>query len=103
MQKFTETPFPDGTHVYRSYWIDIDGLAILRPHYPLSLRQIISPQLQLTERQWLQIMLGIVNRLVITHEAGLPHGDLSPSNSTCLNPFATANRSRAAASGQRQI
>jgi len=87
IQKFTETPFPDGTRVYLSYWNDIDGLALLRPYFPLALRQVISPHLQLTERQWLQLMLGILNRLVPTHEAGLPHGDLCPSNGN-LNPFA---------------
>ena len=98
IQKFTETPFPDGTRVYLSYWNDPDGLAVLMPYFPLSLRQVISPNFQLTERQWLQLMLGIVNRLVVTHSAGLPHGDLCPSNGNPLNPFVSANSSRGAAS-----
>jgi serine/threonine protein kinase len=75
-----ENPFPDGTFVYRSYWNDVDGLAVLMDDYTCTLRDQISPNIQLTERQWINIMLGIADRLSCAHQAGVVHGDLCPAN-----------------------
>jgi hypothetical protein len=74
-------PFPDGTFVYCDIWDDTDGLAILMDDYQTTLRHRISPHIQLTERQWYSVMLGIVERLAVPHEYDIPHGDLCPSNS----------------------
>jgi len=49
-------------------------------YYPLTLRSLIDPNMQLSERNWLQLMCGIANRLVTTHSAMISHGDLCPSN-----------------------
>ena len=80
IQKFTEWAFPDGSQVYRTIWNDTNGLKTLGPYYPLTLRQAISPQPRMTDRERLQLMLGIANRLAIAHEVGLIHRDLKPSN-----------------------
>lgn len=81
MEKFRDTPFPDGTFVYRKIWDDIDGLAVLMDDYQTTLRYRIDPNIQLTEHQWLTIMYGIVDRLAPPHREGIAHGDLCPSNS----------------------
>ena len=84
LQEFKTVQFPDGTLVYRDFWDDRDGLAILMDDYQTTLRRRICPQIQLTERQWYSIMLGIVDRLAFPHEYNIPHGDLCPSNSIHL-------------------
>jgi hypothetical protein len=80
LQEFKETPFPDGTVVYRKIWDDQDGLVVLMDDYETTLRRRIDPNIQLTEYQWLTIMLGIVDRLAFTHQYDVAHGDLCPSN-----------------------
>jgi len=51
-------------------------------YYPLTLRRLIDPNMQLTERNWLQLMCGVANRLASTHAVNVSHGDLCPSNGT---------------------
>jgi serine/threonine protein kinase len=48
--------------------------------YQTTLRHRIGPNIQMTERQWFTIMLGIVDRLAFTHQYDVAHGDLCPSN-----------------------
>ena len=93
IQQFIDYPFNDGTYVYRNVWNDVDGLAILMDYYPLTLRRLIDPNIQLTERQWLQLMCGIVNRLGSTHSSNIVHGDLCPSNSMSHSRDFRANTS----------
>jgi hypothetical protein len=81
IKRFIEFQFPDGTHVYRGAWDDYEGLAILMDDYASTLRNHIDPNTQITERQWIVLMLGIVDRLSTPHQQNIAHGDLCPSNS----------------------
>ena len=80
MEKFRVTPYPDGTYVYRGIWEDANGLFILMDDYQTTLRQHIQLKFQLNELQWLQLMLGIAERLAPPHSENICHGDLCPSN-----------------------
>ena len=80
LQKFRVTEFPDGTYVYRDIWEDDNGLFILMDDYQTTLRQHIERKSQFNELQWLQLMLGIVERLAPPHSANICHGHLCPSN-----------------------
>ena len=80
LEKFRDTEFPDGTYVYREIQQDANGLLILMDDYDTTLRQYIENKYQLSEIQWLQLMLGMVERLAPPHNENICHGDLCPSN-----------------------
>ena len=80
VQIFATTPFPDGSMVYRQCWKDPEGYVVKMDYHSMTLRSYIGPDIQLSEYDWLQIMLGIAERLVSTHEMRIAHGDLKPSN-----------------------
>ena len=80
---FLYHPFPDNTAVYREVWYDEEGLAVKMDPHGGTLRHSIRGDVQLGERDWLQIMYGIAQRLVWTHGQGVFHGDLKPSNGIC--------------------
>jgi hypothetical protein len=82
---FAQSPFPDGTLVYRELWRDIEGLAIRMDDHQWTLRNWIGGDIQLTQYDWLQIMFGIANNLVHAHGQSQVHGDLKPSNGTSIS------------------
>jgi Protein kinase domain len=67
--------------VYHAIWEDVDGIAILMDGHQRALRHWIRHNFQVTELEWLEIMLGIATRLAYAHSRGMIHMDLKPSNS----------------------
>lgn len=78
---FQSTPGIDGSLVYQRCWDDPEGLAILMDFASYTLRNLITPDNQIGETEWYQIMFGIASQLAAAHAQGQIHKDLKPSNS----------------------
>ena len=70
----------DTSVVYHQCEKDKDGHILIMDCHPTTLRHVINSGRELTEHDWMVIMLAICTRLQNASAHGLHHGDLKPSN-----------------------
>jgi serine/threonine protein kinase len=80
LTKLLQSPVPEAAVVYHDRWNDEKGDIILMNAHQSTLKIFIKNAVNLTEDEWMLIMLGLFTGLANAHEHGLVHGDLKPSN-----------------------
>ena len=80
IRHFITNPSFDGSRVYQDAWSDPEGTVLCMDERQGTLRSFISPDNQLSEIDWFQIMFGMASHLADAHAQGQVHKDLKPSN-----------------------
>ena len=82
VSRLLEEGLSDASVVYSQRQTERDGDIIIMRRHETNLRHLINSQRELTEQDWMVIILGLCIRLQNAVKYGLVHGDLKPSNGT---------------------